>query len=410
MKAKRFLAAAMAATMAALMFAGCGGSGTTTGSDSGTSTTSGSSGDEIIVGILGPFTGDLAQYGLAVDNGAKLYFDQVNENGGINGKTITYIEYDNQGDDTQAVTGYNYLVEQGMTALIGDVITSNTLAVVAEAYPDNMPMITASATADSVTYDAETDTVYSNVFRSCFTDPFQGTKMADFAAQELGATTAAVIYETGNDYAEGLADAFIEECANVGIEIVEEVGYASGDVDYNSQLTNIMAADPDVVFDPNYYTDVAMRLQQARASGLDCYSLGGDGWSSVSEYVSDPTYLQNCYYCSGYAPGSTDAVKEFEAAYQEKYGEDVPNMFAPLAYDAAMILCNALEIAESSGYETGSDEYKQAVIDAIRDDSGDLEGITSASGYTFDEHNNPVKDANIITYDENGQDIFYEVF
>ena len=68
-----------------------------------------------------------------------------------------------------------------------------------------MPMVTASATAEAVTYDAETDTVNKNVFRATFTDPFQGIKMADYAYQKLGYTKAAVIFQKGADYNEGLA-------------------------------------------------------------------------------------------------------------------------------------------------------------------------------------------------------------
>ena len=85
------------------------------------------------------------------------------------------------------------MVDEGMTALIGDVTTTPTLAVVAESADYNMPMVTASATAEAVTYDAETDTVNANVFRATFTDPFQGIKMADYAYQKLGYTKAAVI-------------------------------------------------------------------------------------------------------------------------------------------------------------------------------------------------------------------------
>ena len=65
-----------------------------------------------------------------------------------------------------------------------------------------MPMVTASATAEAVTYDAETDTVNENVFRATFTDPFQGIKMADYAYQKLGYTKAAVIFKKGADYNE----------------------------------------------------------------------------------------------------------------------------------------------------------------------------------------------------------------
>lgn len=404
-KTMKILALIMAAALCLCLFAGCnnGGAPTPAPADNGGSTDNGGSADNggstaaetIKVGILGCHTGDYAIYGLAVRNGALLYIDQINAAGGVNGKQIEAIVYDNKADNAEAVNAFTRLVDEGIAALIGDVLTGNTQAVVSEAYPINMPMITASATAEAVTYDAESDTFYSNVFRTCFIDPFQGEKMAEYGAKELGATKAAILYDTGNDYSIGLTEAFTAKCAELGVEVVDVEGYATGDKDFKSQLTNIQSADPDVIFAPIYYQDAGLIVTQARALGLTQTFLGGDGWSGVSAYASAADLEGSCY-CSAYASGSSDEVVKFEEAYTEKYGAETLNMFAANAYDAAMVLCNALGIADKAGYSAGSDEYKQAVLDAIRDNSGDVVGITSAGGYTFDEHNNPIKDAVII--------------
>jgi len=364
--------------------------------------------ETIKVGILGPHTGDYAVYGLAVKNGAQLYIDQVNAAGGVNGKQIETIVYDNKGDSTEAITAFTRMVDEGITALIGDVLTGNTIAVVGEAYPINMPMITASATAAAVTYDADSDTVFTNVFRTCFIDPFQGEKMAQYAAEKLSATTAAIITQTGNDYSVGLADAFKAKCAELGITIVAEEGYSEGDVDFKSQLTNILAAAPDVVFCPNYYQDDGMIVTQAREIGLTSTFLGGDGWAGVAAYASAED-LEGSFYCSAYAPGSTDAVKAFEAAYTAAYGADTLNMFAATGYDAAMVLVAALAKAEESGAAPASDEYKQAILDGIKSEGPSVQGITSEAGYTFDEYNNPIKSAVIMTV-TGGAEVFQETF
>ena len=398
---KKFLCMIMALIMVMGCLTACGDKGGNTDSGSGDSAT-------IKVGMQGPYTGDTAVYGMAVKNGATLYINQVNANGGINGKQIELISYDNKADDAEAINVFTRLVDEGITAFIGDVLTSNTLAVVGEAYPINMPMVTASATAAAVTYDADSDTVYSNVFRTCFIDPFQGEKMAEFAHAVLGAKTAAIIYQTGNDYAVGLTEAFVAKCGQLGITIVDQEGYAKGDVDFKAQLTNIAKAKPDVVFCPNYYEDDGKIITQARAAGITATFLGGDGWGGVKDYGSAAD-LEGSYYCSAYAPASTDAIKQFEADYEQAYGEKVPNMFAALGYDAAMVMVNALTVAESKGLEAGSEEYKQAVIDAIRENSSSLVGITSASGYSFDEHNNPIKEAVIMKL-VGGEEVFSQMF
>lgn len=406
---KKFLSIALVLVLIIGCFAACGNKATTDDKAAGESAApeSTASGETIKVGIIGCHTGEYAQYGLGVKNGATLYIDQLNANGGINGKQVEIVAYDNKGDNQEAINAFNRAVDEGITALIGDVLTGNTIAVVGEAYPLNMPMITASATAAAVTYDEETDTVYSNVFRTCFIDPFQGEKMAKYASEKLGAKTAAVIYETGNDYAVGVKDAFIATCKEAGIEVVDEEGYATGDVDFKSQLTTIASKNPDVVFCPNYYEDDGLIITQAREVGVKATFIGADGMSGVSAYASAAD-LEGTVYCSGYAPASTEAVKAFEAAYTEKFGADTLNMFAATAYDAAMVLCNALQVAEEAGLKAGTDEYKQAVIDAIRDNSGELEGITS-KGYTFDDHNNPVKDACIMKL-EGGKEVFVETY
>ena len=375
-------------TASAAALAACGGSGS--GSTAGA--------DVITIGVIGPLTGGAAVYGNAVVNGAMLYIDQVNANGGINGKQINAIKMDEKGDATEAVNVYTKMLDEGITGLVGDVTTGPTLAVVAESQEANMPMVTASATAEAVTYDAETDTVFNNVFRTTFTDPYQGQRMADFAATEMKAKTAAVLYASGNDYSEGLYKSFVAQFTANGGTVVAEEAYVEGDADFNAQLTNIKGKNPEIVFLPNYYQDNGMILGQARGLGITVPFIGGDGWDGIvtaSERYAEADELAGCYFCANYAPG---ADADFETAYEEAYGEVYPNGFAPLGYDAAVALLYGIEKAEAAGLTAGTDEYKQAVIDAIK--NGEVKGVTGT--FTFDEHNNPVKSIYIQSFDAEG--------
>ena len=347
-------------------------------------------GETLKIGLLAPLTGEVAEYGVAVANGVRLYVEEYNAAGGMNGKQIELVEYDEEGDSAKAVTGYNSL-DQGVAAIIGDVTTGPTIAVVVESQADNMPMITASATAAAVTVDPDSGAVYENMFRSCFIDPFQGEKMATFAFDELGAKTAAILYNTGIDYSVGLTDSFKEKAAELGLEIVAEESYADGAVDFMSQLTTIASKNPDVLFVPDYYSVVALVATQANAAGVTATMLGADGWDTVLSVVEDASLLEGAYYCAGYSKNdTTEAVQTFIAAYEAKY-DSAPNMFAAQAYDAAAILFAALEKVDSS-LTVGSDEYKQAVIDALN--ATDMECVTGH--VTYDEFNNPEKSAAII--------------
>ena len=381
----RILSLALAAVMTVSLFAGCNGNN------------GGAGGSETIkVGLLAPATGEVAEYGIAVSNGAQLYISEINAKGGVNGKQIELVTYDEEGNEAKALTGYSSLVDQGVTAIIGDVTTAPTAAVVVESQQDNMPMITASATAEKITCKFDDSgnvvSVYKNMFRSCFIDPFQGEKMASFASEKLNAKTAAVLYNSGSDYSVGLYKAFIAKAKELNLEVVAEESYGKDAVDFQAQLTNIASKKPDVLFVPDYYKVLANVAPQAKSAGVTATLLGGDGWASVMDVIQDSSVLECAYFCSGYSTQDTsEAVQTFLKNYKAKYNVE-PNMFAAQAYDAAAILCAALSKAEEAKLTAGSDEYKQAVIDAMR--ATDMDCVTGH--ITFDDYNNPQKTAVII--------------
>ena len=179
--------------------------------------------------------------------------------------------------------------ENNISAVIGSVLTGATIALADATYEVNVPQITASATAAGVTVidpeDPESE-VRTNVFRSCFIDPFQGEKMADYAVNKMGAKTAAVLFETGSDYSEGLKDAFIAKAEELGLEIVATEAFATGDRDYRAQMTNIAAQNPDVVFCPIYYGEAGLAITQARQVGITATFLGGDGFGGIKDYAT----------------------------------------------------------------------------------------------------------------------------
>jgi branched-chain amino acid transport system substrate-binding protein len=156
-------------------------------------------------------------------------------------------------------------------------------------------------------------------------------------------------------------------------------------------MTNIAASNPDVVLMPIYYGEAGLAITALRAAGCKAQVIGGDGFGSVKDYASAED-LEGTDYFSGYAPG-TESVAKFEADYQATYGEAVPNMFAPLAWDASMIMAEGIKAAEEAGLKAGSDEYKQCIIDTIKGMDA-FEGITGS--YTFNETNDPVKSVAVI--------------
>lgn len=382
---RRSFLKASGASAAALSLAACGNSG------SGSSESS-----SIKIGILGPFSGDVAQYGLAVRNGAELYFSL---NPTINGKTVDLDEEDEKGDATEAVNAYNKMIDNGVVAILGDVTSTPSIAVAQASVSNNTPLVSASATAaDFISYG-------SNAFRACITDPYQGKLMADFAAEQ-GYKTVGTIYNSGGDYEVGVNNAFVEEAQSKGITITTQQGYASGDVDFNSQLTSIIATNPDAIFCPNYYQDDGKIVTQARQQGYKGAFMGADGWSNIvggSEEYASAEDLEGCFYdCSFVSENEDEKVQQFISDYKDKFNEE-PSNFCALGYDAAMVLASAIETVEKDGKATyGTDDYEQAIIDAIA--SGTVDGVTGTIKY--EGTGDPVKPTLVITFENGSQKVY----
>lgn len=344
--------------------------------------------DTITLGLITPETGEVAVYGLAVLNGTRLYIDQLNAAGGINGKQVVLIDYDDKGDATEAMNAYNKLVySDEIDALLGPVTSTPTFGVAEASAYDNVPGISATATHPDVT------TYGDNYFRSCFEDPFQGGTICAFAANELEAKTAAIIYNNGDSYSIGLKDAFTARAAEEGLNIVATESYAKDDVDFKAQLTNIVELNPDVIFLPDYYNTVYVICSQARDLGYTGTFLGVDGADGLLEIEgADANVVEGMYFPNHYSTQSdSEITQSFIQSYTETYGA-APNSFAALAYDSAMIMCDAIARAENDGATINGEESYQAIIDAIYET--EIEGATGH--ITFDENGNPIKTVCII--------------
>lgn len=364
-------------TGAAMMFAACGGQKET------------AENTVIKVGGLAPLTGSLAIYGVTTTNGAQLAVEEINKNGGINGKQIEYIVLDTKGDATESVMAYNKLVDTNVAAVIGDITSKPTVAVAEIAAQDNMPMITPTGTQVDITEAGP------NVFRVCFTNPYQGTVLATLAKERFGADTTGILVNNSSDYSDGIAKAFTEQAEKLGIKITVKEGYADGDRDFRAQLTKIAAENPDVLLIPEYYEQASLIAAQAREVGVKSIFVGSDGWDGIAKTLDSTAYkvIENSYFTNHFSMQDESVkIQNFIKAYKETYKED-PSAFSALGYDAVYMVKEAVEKAGSTD--------KQAVVDALK--NIEYDGIT---GYlTFDDHNNPVKAVTILKI-VNGEYVF----
>ncbi|WP_197511835.1 ABC transporter substrate-binding protein [Tessaracoccus coleopterorum] len=236
-------------------------------------------GDTIRVGLNYELSGGVATYGQASVLGIKMAIDEINEAGGVAGKKIEPVEYDNKSDAAEATTlATKLMTNDGVIAAMGPATSGNFKATIPVANKNKVPVVSGSATADDVTWDGKTLQEYA--FRICFSDSFQGTIMAKFAAENLSAKTAVIIKDNSSDYSKGLAAAFTEEFGKLGGSIVGEEAFVAGETDFNTILTRIKGQSFDVVFLPGYYSEAGLIIKQARDLGITAPVLGADGFDS----------------------------------------------------------------------------------------------------------------------------------
>lgn len=297
----------------------------------------GGSGTEIVVGHYASMTGSEATFGVSTDNGIKLAIAERNAAGGVKGRKIRLITYDDQGKGQEATTAVTRLITQDkVVAVLGEVASSRSIAGGQVAQRYGVPMITPSSTNPQVT------AIGDMISRVCFLDPFQGYVCAKFAREDLKLSRAATLFNRQQAYSTGLNDFFKEEFTRMGGTIVASEACGDGDTDFSAQLTSIREKQPEIIFIPGYYTEVVNIARQARKLGITAPLLGGDGWDS-EELKNAGEALDGCYFSNHYSHEEPrPEVQDFVKKYQEQFGK-VPDGLAALGYDAARLLFDAME-------------------------------------------------------------------
>ncbi len=353
----------------------------------------------IKIGLIAPLTGAVAVYGTSVEKGVKMAVEEINANSGLlGGFTIELVEKDTVGDVNTALAGMNALLDAGIHAVVGPVITGTTSAVTSVANENEIVMVTPSATGDQIT------TASDYVFRSCFEDSYQGVMAARYA-QKLGKTEVAALYALDSDYSTGVYNAFKAECERLGItvKITETSPTIKDEVSFETQMQKVKAAvgADGFLFAPYYYEAIGtLIVPQARAAGFQGIIMGADGYDGVQDYMKKDQLAayDNVYFTNHYSAESADEkVVNFISGYKAKFGEN-PTAFSALAYDATYMLANAIEKALNGSGDAGT--LTGAAIKAAMDGSS-LNGVTG--NFTLDDTGTPVKDVVIMKYRYNSE-------
>jgi branched-chain amino acid transport system substrate-binding protein len=352
--------------------------------------TTSQNGNEIKIGVNTELTGSIPVVGKSCKNAAEMAADEINSNGGLEVggqkyKVVLDIQDCEDKAESAAAVAQKFASTSSILAMIGPNASRNAIPAAAVAEASKLPMISPWSTNPKLTVGKQ------YVFRACFTDDFQGGVVAKFALGPLEAKTAAVLYDITSEYNVGIAKVFKKTFEENDGKIAAFETYSKGDKDFTSQLTKIIASKPDVLFLPNYYSEVPLQAEQAITLGYKGKLMGSDSWGSEELLKLGGKYVEGAYFSTHYSADiATPEAKKFISDYQAKYAS-VPDDVAALAYDSLGLLFQAIQSAGKLDRE------------AIRNA---LASVTEYKGITgtmqFKGTGDPIKSAVVIKI-ENGK-------
>jgi branched-chain amino acid transport system substrate-binding protein len=306
----------------------------------------------IYIGGIHPLTGGLAADGIQMDNAIQMAIDELNEAGGaLDGVEFAYLGADSTGAAEVGQTEAERLIGEGAVAIIccfQSAVTSNVAAI---AERDGVPLVIDVAVADAIT-----DQGYAYTFRlqpNATSMGVNGARFLQELADNSGEEINSVVYlfEGTTGFGDSVRAAFVEEAANLGIEVLDEIGYAPFEVtDLTTEMTRINSLEPDALVVTGYYNDGLLAARNAEEVGLDVKVVYGiaQGTYDQPQFVADAGDLAECFYDSNYHWDASDpAAQEVRDSFQAAYGEEMRTS-AVLAYQAMYIIANAVESAGSA--------------------------------------------------------------
>jgi len=361
--------------------------------------------DTIKIGFNIPLTGDQPKVGEMSKNAAEMLQAKINGAGGLDvgGKKykLEFVYVDNEAKPESAVNAALKIIEaEKALAMVGPQASSRAIPAAEIANNNKTVMVSGWSTNPKTTLDRP------YVFRACFLDDFQGPVAAKFAAGELKAKTAGVLYDVASDYPKGLAEEFKKsfEGINGAGSVVAFETFTTKDVDFKAQLTKLIKAKPDVLFTPQYYNEVPLIVKQARDLGFKGPILGSDSWGSAELMNLCGDDCKGQYFVTHYAAaGAKGATKEFIDAFIGKY-KDTPDDVAALTWDATGMVLAAIQKMGSLSGDLAKDRTSlREAMSTMRDYAG-ITGKMSYNGKTGD----PVKCAVIVKITDKGEFAFHD--
>lgn len=302
---------------------------------------------KVTVGVLFPLTGDAASYGEKGREAIDLAVAGLVPGGHCGNHPVQVVYEDSRADPTTGVTAFQKLVTaNGVVAVVGDIVSSVTLAIAPIAESKRVLIMSPTASAPAITDSGQ------YIYRIWPSDLVEGKAIAQFA-KKRGFRRAAILH-LDNDYGVAIAGIFKKTFEAAGSQVISQDGYQQDGKDFRTLLTRIGRDQPDVLYIAGYFADTATIIRQARELGVTVQVLG-------TTAIEDSQFLKlagqaaeglDYPLATGFdAASEKPAVRAFVNNFVNRYKHE-PGWVEAQAFDAFNLICSAM--ASIQGVVTGT--------------------------------------------------------
>ncbi len=316
----------------------------------------------IKIGWIGPLTGEVAEIGKDALASAQIATDEVNKEGGINGRMLQLVIEDGKCNPKDGANAGNKLMNIDNVSVIMPTCSPELLSIAQQANEKRTILLSSCASAPKITESGD------YVFRTYPSDAFQGTFAAEYVYTTLGVKKAAVL-AIQNDWGVGLQDAFSKKFKELGGEVVFLEMYQPNSKDFRTQLTKIKESKPDMLYFPGFTQSTVIALKEVKNIGLTIPILGGDAWDDTT--IHKEAAAEGIMYTLPKANYHTDWSNKMKAKNAHT------TTCAPAAYDNIKILSGIMKKVGTDGEKIKNELYKIKNYSGVNgsitlDQNGDL--------------------------------------
>ncbi len=300
--------------------------------------------ETVLIGLAGPLTGPSARIGKDLENGAQLAItDANNKKPTIDGKAVTFklVSEDDQSDPRTAVAVAQRLVDAGVAGVVGHWNTGTSIPAARIYHDAGIAQVAPVATGHAYTQQG-----FDTSFRVMGHDDDGGNYAGNYAVKTLQAKRIAVI-DDRTAFGQGLADQFIHSLKSQGVEIVDREYVDEKTVDFSAVLTSIRSKNADLIFFGGVDSQAAPLARRIKQLGMPATLMGAGGFVSQTFLTLAQKEGEGVVALEpGLPVDGMPGGKAFEQAYRDRYHTHI-ELHAPFAYDAASVLIDAIEQANS---------------------------------------------------------------